>query len=241
EKLGASSLPHQGFARAIGLLSEPDSVSGEGRDLVVRFLLGERVSVARLKAHGITGVKHSLSGRNAELVVKTLFAALFRLGIPGTLLLFDENEQTFVFRGAVPPRRVLQGANLLRRLIDASASGSLVATVAVFAVLPGFVQNCALAYAALGQRLQLARDGRAIGWRSPVIPLDAISTEPDPDAFLTGIVNRVSSLLQHCGVELNGQQPQFYAAGQEVLQQNAGSGYRRALVKRIATLTLQQL
>jgi P-loop Domain of unknown function (DUF2791) len=197
--------------------------------------------MAQLKAHGITGIKHPLSGRNAELVVKTIFAALFRLGIPGTLLLFDESEQTFVFKRAIPPRRVVLGANLLRRLIDASASGSLVATVAVFAVLPGFVENCALAYAALGQRLQLVRDGRAVGWRSPVIPLDAVSTEPDPDAFLTGLIDRVSALLKHCGVELNGKQQQFQVAGQEVLLRNAGSGYRRALVKRIATMTLQQL
>lgn len=240
-QLQSASLPHQGFARAIGLLSDPESLSAAGRDLVSRFLLGERVSVAQLKAHGVTGIKHPLSGRNAELVVKTVFAALFRLGVPGTLLLFDENEQTFAFKRSVPPRRIVLGANLLRRLIDASASGSLVATVAVFAVLPGFVENCALAYAALGQRLQLVRDGRVIGWRSPVVPLDAISTEPDPDAFLTGLVDRVTALLRHCGVELNGQQHHLHEAGQEVLQRNAGSGYRRALVKRIATMTLQQL
>lgn len=241
ERLKAAGLPHQGFARAIALLSAPESLTSGARDLIVRFLLGERVSVAQQKAHGISGIKHPLSGRNAELVVKTVFAALFQLGVPGTLLLFDENEKTFVFKRSVPPRRVLLGANLLRRLIDASASGSLVATAAVFAVLPGFVENCALAYAALGQRLQVARDARSIGWRSPVIPLDAISTEPDPDAFLIALTDRVVSLLEHCGVEPNGKKRQFQAAGQEVLLRNAGSGYRRELVKRIATMTLKEL
>ncbi len=240
-KLKATSLPHAGFARAIALLSEPGIVSGRAHDQVARFAMGERVAVPQLRGNGVTGVKHPLSARNAELVVKTVFAALFRLGVPGTLLLFDENEETFVFRGSRPPRRVQQGANLLRRLIDGAASGSLTATVAVFAVLPGFIRHCALAYPALGQRLQVNRDGRPVGWRSPVIPLEAISTTVDADAFLDGMVDRIAALLDHCGVELNGQAAGLRDAGKEVLAQNAGSGYRRDLVKRLATLTTQHL
>jgi len=240
-ELNGINLPHQGFARAISLLSEPSALPPNARFVLSRFLLGDRVNAGDLKAIGAAGVKHPLSSRNAELVAKTVFAALFRLGVPGTLLLFDENERTFVFSRSVPPRRVLLGANLLRRLIDASASGYLVATAAVFAVIPGFVENCAVAYPALGQRLRLARDDRAAGWRSPVIHLEAVSTEPDPDAFLSGLLGRVSALLQHCGRPLNGKQRDFESAGRRVLAQNAGSGYRRDLVKLIATMTLQQL
>ena len=240
-QLNAGSLSHHGFAHAIALICESGRLQGTARDLVVRFLLGERVSVAQLKAHGVTGIKHPLSKRNAELVVKTVFAALFRLGLPGTLLLFDENEKTFVFSRPSAPKRVRLGANLLRRLIDATASGTLVATAAVFAVLPGFVENCALAYPALGQRLQMDRDSRLVGLRSPVIPLEALSTEADPDSFLNGLVNRVAVLLDHCGVHLNGQQQELQAAGKQVLALNASSGYRRALVKRIASMILQLL
>lgn len=241
DRLNAINLPHQGFANAIAQMSPSARLSDEGRVLVTRFLMGERVSVAQLKANGVSGVKHPLSGRNAELVIKTVLAALFRLGVPGTLLLFDENEQTFAFSRSTPPRRVVIAANLLRRLIDASANGSLTATVAVFAVLPGFVESCALAYAALGQRLQSGPPGGKIGWRSPVIPVQAVCSMSDPDAFLDGLIVQATALLAHCGVDGSGQLDAFRAAGRGVLARNAGSGSRRDVVKRIALLALNQL
>lgn len=237
-----ATLPHGGFAHAIALLAGGASLSPSATESVSRFLVGEKVTVAELRSRGVTNVKHPLSARNAELVLKTVLGALFQLGIPGTLLLFDENEKTFVFNRQVPPRRVVMGANLLRRLIDASASGSLVATAAVFAVLPGFVENCALAYAALGQRLQVNRFGdEQAGWRSPVLSLQAVTTEQDPEGFLEGLLDRLELLLRHCGVSGDGYRPAFHTAGCDVLARNAGSGYRRDLVKRLATLANARL
>ena len=43
---------------------------------------------------GIRGVKAPLSKRNAEHVMNTVATTLHALGVPGTLLAFDENEQT---------------------------------------------------------------------------------------------------------------------------------------------------
>lgn len=239
-RLQGATLPHPGFARAITLACDPHLRLGR-RSLIHRFLQGERVSVSQLKAEGVTGVKHPLSARNAELVIKTVFAALFQLGVPGTVLLFDENERTFASNGRTPPRRVVLGANLLRRLIDASATGALVGTVAVFAVLPDFLENCRHAYAALGQRLHVDRGARTVGWRSPVLPLDLVSSGQEPEEFLEGLVDRIEELLRACGVSLNGQRHTLAEAGRQVLERNAGSGYRRPLVKQIATMSLRHL
>lgn len=235
-----ATFPHAGFAKAMALMCEPTTLTQAGRELLARYLVGERIGVGRLRENGVTDVKHPLSDRNAELVIKTVLSGLSRLGVPGTLLLFDETESNFQFRGATAPRSLRQGANLLRRLIDATASGSLVAAGVMIAVLPGFVSQCAIAYPALGQRLQLNRNA-GIGWRAPVIPIEAVCSVGTPEQFLDGLIDRVDTLMQMCDVNLNGQRELMRAAGTAVLSRNAGSGYRRQLVKQIASLTLDQL
>ena len=101
------ALPHAGFARAMSLMCSPDLLRHDGRRLLAQYLEGEKVSATSLKADGIVGVKHPLSRRNAELVLKTVLAGLHRLGLPGSLLLFDETEKTFAFRRSQPSKKVV--------------------------------------------------------------------------------------------------------------------------------------
>jgi hypothetical protein len=217
-------------------------LSRAGLELLTRFLLGERVSSRELQRAGVKNVKNPLSTRNAELVLKTVLAGLRRLGLSGTLLLLDENEKTFQFKRSAPPMRVLNAANLMRRIIDSCAGGSLVSAIVVFAVLPGFVESCSLAYEALGQRLQTRRDdGHSPGWRSPVLPIEAVSSVPDPEAFLEAVTSRFEDLIVHCGGRVDGVRARFAREGKRILERSAGAGYRRALMKQLATLTLTHL
>lgn len=234
------SLPHPGFQHAMAIAAGSGRLSGSGRQLLARFLTGERVSSAALKTEGAPRVKHPLSKRNAELILKTVTAGLHRLGIPGTLLLFDETEKSFSSRGRVS-KKVEAGANLLRHLIDGSASGTLVGTAIVFAVLPDFIDNCRLAYEALGQRLSAPRRDGNVSWRWPVIPLERVTTNPDPRQFVTLLVQRHVEVLRECGATVNGEADAMLAAGSAVLSNHAGSDYRRYVVKKVASLSLSIL
>lgn len=236
--LRGASLPHDGFTKAITLRCAHPDLTVDTRELLDRFLEGDRVSTAQLRAGGATGVKHPLSQRNAELVLKTVLAALHRLGVPGTLMLFDESEKTFVFKRQAPSKRILAGANLLRRLIDASANGSLVGTAIVFAVLPDFVSNCGLAYPALGQRLsRVPTHGRA-SWRWPVLRLDSITSYPDARDFVAALIERHEGILNRFGVNLNGKRQALVDAASDTLRLHVGSDYRRYVVKKVASISL---
>lgn len=239
-RLDGPALPHPGTLRAMQLLLSGDALRG-GRALLHQFLLGEKVTVKALRAEGISGVRPPLTARNAELVLKTALAALRRLGVPGTVLMFDENEKTFVFHQARPPKKVVQGANLLRRLIDASATGGLEGTVAVFAVLQGFIEHCALAYPALGQRLHVQLSDSKVSWRWPVLRLDHVTGNDDRNAFLDGVVARLELLAKQAGHATNGLGPSLHAAGRSVLQANAGGEYRRHLMRRLCTIVVQEI
>jgi len=241
EAVKSSAMAHPGFARAISLACNPDTLLYDGRVLLGQFLQGERVSAAALKACGVLNVKHPLSKRNAELVLKTILSTLRAIGVPGTLLLFDETEKTFAFNRANPPRKVVVGANLLRRLIDASANGSLVSAVIVFAVLQDFVDNCGFAYAALGQRLRRAPTGTPVAWRWPVLALDAVNSAPEPKDFVKALAARHESVLQGCGVHANGARREFVEAGMMTISRHAGSEYKRYVVKKIASMALDHL
>jgi len=165
-------------------MTRGSKLSPDAHDKLRRFLHGERVRVSDLRKLGITGVKHPLSQRNAEQVLSTALNSLSALGVPGTVLLFDETEKAFRSPRSTPSKKVRVSANLIRRLIDACSSGGLERVLVVFAVLPGFLNNCAEAYPALGQRLQMPRKaGDSAGWRSPVLPLAAVNSTASPEEF----------------------------------------------------------
>lgn len=242
DRLREPGMSHQGFAKAMATYLDQCRQQGRGDDVLQRFLEGEKVSATTLKSRHVAGVKHPLSRRNAEHVVKTVLAGLHRLGVPGTLLLFDETEHTFASPKGTPSKRVRVAANLFRRLIDGSASGSLSATLVGFAVLPGFIENCAEAYPALGQRLGRDAHAQEVGWRSPVLRVDTISQAHDPDAFVEAFVTRVHEAVGQLGASTGAaQQRELLEIGRTAASQQAGSGYRRHVVKHVATHALRYI
>jgi hypothetical protein len=234
--LHGASMPHHGFATGMRQALR-GAGGGEGATLLRRFLLGERVSSLSLRRYGILGVKNPLSDRNAEKVLRTVTAGLRQFGIRGTLLLFDETEPT-LSSGIRTTTKITASANLMRRLIDQSASGGLVATLTVFAVLPGFIESASSVYPALGQRLTM-RTGSTAPWRMPTLPVDQASTAGTREAFVAAAVRQFVELGERLGAPPDGLELRLEAEGHLTLEGNAGGGYRRELMKRFATVLLK--
>lgn len=238
DRLKTALLPHAGFRNAM----HQYFCDADAPDPLADFLFGEKIRVSELKRAGVKGVKDPLSERNAELVLATVLGGLFHLGVPGTILLFDENEKTFDVNSRVVPKGVRVAANRMRRLIDASTTGRLIGTVAVFAVLPGFLDNAARCYQALGQRLEMVRrTEQEPAWRWPVLPVDAVGSEQSREWFLERVADQMERLVAHCGADTTGLASRLRTEGHEVLQLQAGSGYRRELMKRLATVAVARI
>ena len=235
-------VPHPGFRQGMALYLQPDLLSTQGRRLLKRYLMGERVSVVDLRRLGIRGVKAPLSKRNAEHVMNTVATTLHAFGVPGTLLAFDENEQTLATNNSYRvPRRIHVAANLVRRLVDACPTGRVRGLVAVFAVLPGFVRQCASVYPALGQRLARPTVLKRHSWRSPVVFVSETSSIGSPEEFLEAAVNLFAELAACVDPGTDGLPRLLTEAGDQVLLLHAGEGYRRPLMKALADRTLAHL
>ena len=242
EQLRAATLPHPGFKEALLEASSPMLPRGMSTSALRRFLSGEKVLAIELRTSGFRRVKHPLTRRNAEAVLSTVLSGLHTLGVPGTVLLFDENERTLQSRRATPPKRLRVAANLMRRLIDACTSGSLAGTLAVFAVLPGFLEDCAIDYPALGQRIAMPRDDlHSPAWRWPVLPVSSVNTVSTPEEFLAGAAETLCRIVESNGKPTRALKRQMLEEGQGVLEKQAGSGYRRPLMKALARIALDEM
>jgi hypothetical protein len=186
------NLPHAGFVNAIDLAVNGFSrlsANDPAKTTLKRFLCGEKVTVGDLRRHGIKGVKNPLSDRNAESVLNTVISAMFELGFTGTMILFDETDQTFNYQRH--STKAIISANLMRRLIDGCSNGVVKGAVVVFAVLPNFLPSCAQLYPALGDRLlSQGVKGKRPGWRFPVLRLDDVTTCNTPEMFLNKLVEK---------------------------------------------------
>lgn len=232
EALRNLRVPHTGFRDAIRAAVYSD-LPPDAAQTLRRFLLGEPVRISDLRRHGVKGVKGSVTARNSERVLQTLGMCLRALGVPALVILFDETEHTLTQR-----RQSSQtlAANLLRRLIDGSTSGRLTSTFVGFAVLPGTIEQAALVYPALGQRIRVTErtDG---GFRRPVLDIAQINTCRTPTEFLDAAVARVGSLIAEIGSPPPDLANQLRGEGRLIIETHA-SGYRRPLFKALAVTAL---
>jgi hypothetical protein len=73
------------------------------------------------------------------------------------------------------------------------------------------------------------------------MPVEAVSSAVDPTQFLEQAIARFSVLIAHCsgnGVECENR---LRSNGHVVLQEHAGSGYRRPLMKRLSAVSLEMI
>lgn len=232
-------LPHTGFVNGIETyLKMNRNLCPAAKDKLSQFLLGQRVSAVELRKLGVTGVKNPLSRRNAEVVLNTVLSALYHIGFPGTLLLFDEADQTFRNILAAHNQRAQYAANIMRRLIDACTLSGIKGVLVSFAVLPNFIPHLANVYPAIGERLMVSSAGRLEpGWRTPVLRLDAINTLPEHDEFVKAAIVKFLHLSRAIGITAN-LKSQLQQAGEDILNRHAGLDFRRPLIRRFASILL---
>lgn len=234
DKLGKTPLPHEGIRKAmIYAMKHSQGLDETQWEVLSRYILGEKTTAKDFRSVNFTSIlKGSLTKRNAEVFLKTVLTSLHMIGVPGLLLLFDENNKTLTTSPTRPSHKFKKAANLIRRLIDGTTNGTLVGTGVVFAVLPGFFKHVNDTYPALGQRLMMNRNvAEGIGWRSPVLPIQSVNETESPEEFLRGMVEL---LLRYFQVR-ESMKEELYRLGEEVLEAHAGADYRRALIKRLAT------
>jgi len=235
-KLTDGRLPHAGFAQAMQLRLR-GSLGPVAPGLLRQYLVGERVAVRDLAAAGLAGVKHPLSRRNAEYVLRTVLAGLRRAGLRGTLLVFDESERSLQRQSL----KVRTGANVVRRFVDAAAAGSLENCAVVFAILPGFVEAAAEFYPALGQRLFRVRTGDNPPWRAPLLTLSEVSSTTDVRAFARGLAERLEKLVSEFEAAPYGLQKTLSLVADAAIAANAGAGVRRDICKAMCAATLRHI
>ncbi|NHN34377.1 BREX system ATP-binding domain-containing protein [Paenibacillus agricola] len=236
EELQREAQAHPGFYNAMLWATKKEQLSEQAWNTLQIFLLGGKVNVTELRRQGLTGVKAPLTQRNAELVLKTALGGLYRLGLPGVMLLFDENEKTLTLTRNAPTQKQRVAANLMRRLIDGCTTGLLVGTVSIFAVLPDFLDACATAYPALGQRLQMVRDGlKTPAWRIPVLPVTLINEIRSQEQFVEEAINVFLQYAQILQLSAEGLEETLRNTGETIIEHNVGSGYKRELMKAFAS------
>jgi hypothetical protein len=241
-RLGHSRHPHEPLARAVSLLLRPEKLTEDAKDLLARYICGERVGAGLLSRAGIRGVRAPLSKRNAEPFLVSAARILADLGIP-LAILFDESEKSLeASKSPRRSRRMLTAANVLRRLIDASANGSLRGVLCVFAVLPDFVDRASQAYAALGQRLSRPfTDGQTAPWRWPVVEVADVNVHATPTAFISAAVDAYAQVAGQLGIAGPGVRARLDNVATIAAGRQAGAGFRRDVMRALATDILVSL
>jgi len=235
-------MPHPGFKNAIFQAVQQNDSNTAKANLLRAFLHGDKVTAADLKKAGIYGVKNSLNERNAEAFIKTLIESLNILGLSGFMFLFDENERSFLPKSGRPNQKQLNAANLMRHLVDGCITGTLPRTIVVFTILPGFLETMTIHYQALGQRLAMVRNMDINGsWRWPVLGLEQVNTSREPELFLEQSIDRLCAAVEKCGASVQGLAETMNQQGTRIIEQNAGGGYKRDLMKGLAALAMERI
>jgi hypothetical protein len=242
EILKKENLPCPGFKYAMIYATQKEKLSDSLWSLLKEHLSGRKVGALDFKKQGLNNIKESLNQRNAEYVLKTVLGGLYCLGFSGTMLLFDENEKTLSVDKRGPSRKNKIASNLMRRMIDGCVNGLMIGTAVVFAVLPGFLENCSMSYQALGQRLQIFRDENyRPSWRWPVLPVDFLNEITEEEDFLDHSIEKYVSIIEKLGGDKKDLHSLLRENGKMVLLNNAGSGYKRVLMKTLSNIALKRL
>ncbi len=241
---------HPCFQNAIQYALHHSTLDQESWDLLRRYLLGEKILVSQLKKHGLKRIKKSITKNNAEQVLNTVLNAIHQIGLKGTVIIFDETERSWVSQKRPVPKRVQVAANLIRRFIDSCSIGEIQGTIAIFAVLPNFIRDCADCYPALGQRLELHRDDATIlSWRWPLLTTNEVneilSKVENPleqrKVFLNLAIEKFSRLVEHYDGDTDGLDDEFLKGGNLEMEKWAGEEYKRAIIKVLAELSLMRI
>jgi len=242
-------LSHPCFQNAIFYALNRSRLDYQARQLLGIYLSGKKVSVREMKFAGLPRIKKPLSQKNAEQVLNTVLNSIHFLGLKGTILIFDETDNTWTPKQHVP-KKVEVAANMMRRFVDGCTSGEIKGTTAIFGVLPSFMIDCYHCYPALGQRIQnLSGPDIRPGWRWHLSTPTGINSHfiginnpiEQHKIFLEKAVERFGYLVKYCGGKTDGLEQELLDEGRKAVQNNVGEHYRRDVIRALSTVCVNRI
>ena len=151
------------------------------------WLLGENITVPELKE---CGVYEQISKANGFTMMRSLLQMIVALGLPGTVLLFDEVDRNL----SVSAKRSHIIGDNLRQVVDLCGRHQLPHTLFMYAVPPEFMRTVVPDYPALYQRL---KSPVPLSARSPqAVLIDLEKLDLAPEALLTELGTRLVSVFE---------------------------------------------
>jgi hypothetical protein len=159
----------------------------EAEQKIGAWLLGEPIPKKEVRDFGIY---EKLDKSNGFTMLRCLTQMIVGLGLPGTVLLFDEVDRNL----SVSAQRSQVIGDNLRQVIDLCGRHQLPNTLFMYAVPPEFLRNIVPDYPALYQRL---RSPVSLSVKSPqAVLIDLEELDLEPVELLTEIGKRILDVFQ---------------------------------------------
>ncbi|MCA8968925.1 MAG: DUF2791 family P-loop domain-containing protein [Planctomycetes bacterium] len=141
------------------------------RQVLAAWLLGQEVPPSK---HREFGVYETVSESNAFPLLRSMTQVFPRLGLEGTVILFDEGDRVMSLTASRSQRLM----DNLRQLVDLCGQARFPAVLVLYAVPPEFLRNVVPDYPALHQRLTPVAPFSERSPQSPVIDLESLDLPP---------------------------------------------------------------
>ncbi len=159
----------------------------EAEQKIEAWLLGEPIPKREVRDFGIY---EQLDKSNGFTMLRCLTQMVVGLGLPGTVLLFDEVDRNL----SVSAQRSQVIGDNLRQVIDLCGRHQLPNTLFMYAVPPEFLRNIVPDYPALYQRL---RSPVSLSVKSPqAVLIDLEELDLEPVELLTEIGKRILEVFE---------------------------------------------
>lgn len=159
----------------------------EQEQILEAWLLGENITSAALKT---CGVFEQISRSNGFTMMRSLLQMIIALGLPGTVLLFDEVDRNL----SVSTKRSHIIGDTLRQVVDLCGRHQLPHTLFMYAVPPEFMRTVVPDYPALYQRL---KSPVSLSVRSPqAVLIDLEKLDLNPEDLLTQLGTKLISVFE---------------------------------------------
>lgn len=176
----------------LGALLDDDE---DKRQVLAAWLLGQELPPSK---HRNYGVYESVAESNAFPLLRSMTQVLPRLGMNGTVILFDEGDRVMSLTASRSQRLM----DNLRQLVDLCGQARFPGVLVLYAVPPEFLRNVVPDYPALHQRLTPVAPFSERSPQSPVIDLETLDLPPRE--LLTAIGKRVLNVFETArGLELD--------------------------------------
>ncbi|GEM_PF-103502 len=167
----------------------------EARHLLGAWLLGLDVPRSEHRALGIYSRIHE---GNAFPMLRSMTQLIPRLGLRGTVILFDEGDRVMSLTASRSQRLM----DNLRQIIDLCGQARFPSVMVLYAVPPEFLRNVVPDYPALHQRLSAVSPVSERSPQSPVLDLEHLDLPPKE--LLEEIAGRILKVFESArGVELD--------------------------------------